>query len=406
MSFSSGPNTVNDSVVFAFDIGDTTNSYKGQPITNQQTVLGTSGFGPSADNGVSYPINGTGTFVRLGYGQTFGGYTIQPSDVVYRYDLGSNGCHYHGFDTAIPGGTYATFTFDYLVANATNYPSTNFLANFEIAFGGGAGAPNSLQNVWQTVSFTGGPTGGASTLRSLLYPGGCGGRLADSGYILYKNPQVTYTPYSVPFTQGTRSTTQGLLDISGKGNTIDLVNMTYGANNAISFDGTDDYNGAGNLGNINDFTVEIVFKSDSVTNYRNPIDCNWLVYSPSYSNIGPRLEQNSSGNLSWVVGDSVGNYTGVNVVSSGLNGALYHYASITRVGSYFVAYYNGAQSGTAVFNNWYGAFSNLNIGRGFSTSSERWFIGKIPIVKVYNRALTPNEIQNNYLQYKTRFNLS
>jgi len=87
--------------VFAYDTGDTVNSWKGQPITNQQTVLGTSGFGAAADNNVTYPVNGTGTFVRLGYGQTFGGYTIQPSDVVYRYDLGSNGCHYHGFDTAI-----------------------------------------------------------------------------------------------------------------------------------------------------------------------------------------------------------------------------------------------------------------------------------------------------------------
>ncbi len=203
--------------VFAYDTGDTVNSWKGQPITNQQTVLGTSGFGAAADNNVTYPVNGTGTFVRLGYGQTFGGYTIQPSDVVYRYDLGSNGCHYHGFDTAIPGGTYATFTFDYLVANATNYPSTNLLANFETAFGGSASAPNSLQNVWQTISFTGGPTGGSSTLRALLYPGGCGGRLADSGYILYKNPQVTYTSYAVPFVQGTRSTTQGL---AGVGPTI------------------------------------------------------------------------------------------------------------------------------------------------------------------------------------------
>ena len=182
--------------------------------------------------------------------------------------------------------------------------------------------------------------------------------------------------------------------------------MSYGANNAISFNGTNSYTGVGNLGNINDFTIEIVFKSDSVANYRNPMDCNWLVYSPGYSNIGPRLEQNSSGNLGWVVGDSVGNYTGVNVVSSGLNGALYHYAAITRTSSYFTAYYNGSQSGTAVFNNWYGAFSNLNIGRGFSTSSERWFIGKIPIVKIYNRVLGASEIANNYLDYKTRFNLS
>ena len=183
------------------------------------------------------------------------------------------------------------------------------------------------------------------------------------------------------------------------------LSVTPKALGSPTFDGTDDHIGVGNLGNINDFTVEIVFKSDSVANYRNPMDCNWLVYGPSYSNIGPRLEQNSSGNLSWVVGDSNGNYTGVTVVSSGLNGALYHYAALTRSSSYFTAYYNGSQSSTAVFNNWYGAMSNLNIGRGFSTSSERWFIGNIPIVKIYNTVLGATEIASNYADYKTRFNL-
>ena len=67
--------------------------------------------------------------------------------------------------------------------------------------------------------------------------------------------------------------------------------------------------------------------------------------------------------------------------------------------------YNGSQSSTAVFNNWYGAMSNLNIGRGFSTSSERWFIGNIPIVKIYNTVLGATEISNNYKAYKSRFNL-
>ena len=39
-----------------------------------------------------------------------------------------------------------------------------------------------------------------------------------------------------------------------------------------------------------------------------------------------------------------------------------------------------------------GAASNLN--------------GEIPVAKIYNRALTAQEIKQNYQQYKTRFNLS
>jgi antitoxin component YwqK of YwqJK toxin-antitoxin module len=34
------------------------------------------------------------------------------------------------------------------------------------------------------------------------------------------------------------------------------------------------------------------------------------------------------------------------------------------------------------------------------------FSGEIPIVKLYNTALSVNEVKQNYNQYKTRFNLS
>jgi hypothetical protein len=110
--------------VFMYDTADTVNSYKGEPTTNYFLAQGTSGPGSASDNNVTFPINGTGTFVRLGYGQTFGGYTIQPGDVVYKYDLGSNGCHYHGMVASIPTGTYATFTFDYYVSPSTTIEST------------------------------------------------------------------------------------------------------------------------------------------------------------------------------------------------------------------------------------------------------------------------------------------
>lgn len=218
------------------------------------------------------------------------------------------------------------------------------------------------------------------------------------------NIQVEQKSHPTPFVAGSRSTTTALLDATGN-RTIDLPVMSYDNTGMFQFDGTDDYGSVGNLGSISDFTVEIVFKSDSVSSYRNPIDCNWLVYSGSYSNIGPRLEQNSSGNLVWIVGDLSGSYTGIPVVSSGLSGTPYHYTAITRTGSTFKTYYNGALVSTASFSNWYGAFSNLVFGKGFSTSSERWFIGKIPIVKIYNRVLSDNEVSQNFNAYKKRFNL-
>jgi hypothetical protein len=176
---------------------------------------------------------------------------------------------------------------------------------------------------------------------------------------------------------------------------------------SIYFSGSPDFVSVGNVGSFSTFTVEIWFKSDSVSNYRNPIDCNWLVFNggaSGYSNIGPRLEQDSNGTLGWVVGDAAGNYNGVNVVPSGLSSSGIHCAVITKTGaSSFLSYYNGTNASSLTFANWTGTMGNVNIGRGFSTSGERWFNGGVSIVRIYNRALTATEILQNYNNGRSRF---
>ena len=81
-------------------------SYDGGPTTNYFKI--TEG---------SFEVNGTGTFSRIRSG-SFGGYIIKPTDVVYKYDLGGIGCHYHGnsVPTASIGiGVTILFTFDYFI---------------------------------------------------------------------------------------------------------------------------------------------------------------------------------------------------------------------------------------------------------------------------------------------------
>ena len=203
----------------------------------------------------------------------------------------------------------------------------------------------------------------------------------------------------------------GLSDLSGNrnfGTTAGSPIYNSANGGSLVFEGSDEYVDVGNLGSgFSNFTVEIWFKSDSVTNYRNPIDCNFLIEFPgSYSNLGPRLEQNSSGNLAWVVGSGSNVYTGIDVVSSGLDGSKYHYAAITKSSStLFTTYYNGSAVTSTNFSNWTGSMLNVNIGRGFSLSGERWFIGKIPSVKIYNRALTAAEISQNYNALRGRYGL-
>ena len=226
--------------------------------------------------------------------------------------------------------------------------------------------------------------------------------------------QVEQKSYVTSFVAGTRGTTVatggGWADLSANGNNGELLNgVRENSNNlgSLVFDGVDDHVIVGSLGSqFTNFTVEIWFKSDSVTNYRNPIDCNWLVENGSYSNLGPRLEQNSAGNLNWIVGSGSDVYSFVTLVPSGLSSIPYHHAVITKTSSTnFNGYYNGNYTSSLSFSGWAGSMLNVNIGRGFSPSGERWFIGKIPSVKIYNRALSAAEIQQNFNATKSRYGL-
>ena len=411
MSISSPIKIATDNLVFHYDAGSK-RSYVGAPTSN---VFYTPT--PDSSGTATFNVQGAGTFTRILSGN-YGGYDIQATDVVYKFDFSANNyCWYHGNDYNIPSGYSVTFAFDYYVSpNAVGYPNVNFLANIENG-GNGLGASitdptPSTVGVWKRAVMTpGGTSNGSGFSRFLLYPGACPGYLATSGYILYKNPQAEMRAFSTSYiptgasSTGSRSVTSSLFDFTGNYN-IDLTSAGYDSSGGLLYSGAQNLS-VGDMGSqFQNFTVDIWFKSNAVENYRNPIDCNWLQYNGSYSNIGPRLEQNSSGNLVWVVGDISSNYQNLTVVSSGLDSSKYHNAVITKDGTSLKTYYNGnlVTSTTATYTH-PGYFRSVQIGRGFSTSSERWFSGTIPICRIYNRALTASELSLNYNASKGRFGL-
>lgn len=205
MGLAHSPSVVTNGLVFYYDMNNKKKSYAGEPTTNQFAIPT-----PDGNGNVSFAVNGTGTFQRV-FSGTFGNYDIKPTDIVYRYDLGTNGCHYHGNDVTITSGLYPTFTFDYYLSPDVSSFGDTFMANFEnlgSGVSGSAALPNLQKGVWQTIQINGNAATSTSGLRMLLYPGGCsGGRLAATGYILMKNPQVTFSSTSgkvLPFVAGTR----------------------------------------------------------------------------------------------------------------------------------------------------------------------------------------------------------
>ena len=74
---------------------------------------------------------------------------------------------------------------------------------------------------------------------------------------------------------------------------------------------------------------------------------------------------------------------------------------ITHAGTSAIMYKNGIQAATATMGNldWTNA-NNLLIG--YRAASEYWK-GNIALMKIYDRALSPKEVQQNYIAHKARF---
>jgi hypothetical protein len=215
-------------------------------------------------------------------------------------------------------------------------------------------------------------------------------------------------------------------DLSGNNNSGSLVNgPTYNSANggSIVFDGVDDYasinNTVGNFG-TSDFTINFFFKTTepifpstfmAKSIGDNPTsDYGWLVNNGSDgTNLGFAIASVSG---SW---SAAGSYS-IQTSGANIRNGLWQMATIVgnRTQSNVFIYLNAiAQSlktyvGAASFTT-VGNISNtrtLCIASESDVSISPYPIdANISIVQIYNRALTPTEVQQNYNALKSRFNL-
>lgn len=214
-------------------------------------------------------------------------------------------------------------------------------------------------------------------------------------------------------------------DLSGLGNNGTLTNgPTFSSANggSIVFDGVNDYvtSSFGSLsGSFDEFTVIVWFYPTSIASFRNVIDCNYE-YNASTGNIGPRLEIETNGTLTWYFSNDVSDSGSYNyhiaatgsVASSSFGPILantWHCAALTYSGSTSNAYYNGVISSntmqsTGSSTGFIGTMNSVNIGRGNHLNSITGsFVGRVPIVQIYNKQLSASEIFQNFDSTKSRF---
>ena len=205
--------------------------------------------------------------------------------------------------------------------------------------------------------------------------------------------------HATTFTLTERTATDSLIDITGN-NTIDLTNVSFDSNAQMTFDGTDDYAEAPDS-NVLDITSEVSFEfvvnADAIQSNPYPRLLDKSIYLVHLSQTAPfSIAQNitTSDGLRQV---SVGSAVPANTLS---------HIITTYNGTVGKIYVNGSLVAT---NSWDTFLpcnvngSTLKIGGDGGTG--RPLNGELPVVKIYNRALTASEIKANFNAIKGRFNI-
>jgi hypothetical protein len=254
---------------------------------------------------------------------------------------------------------------------------------------------------WQTASYT--ITTPANTDRVLWFMQDGDDYTTYNHTFELKGVQVEQKSHFTPFTSGTRSNTQALLDLS-KRSVMTVANASFDSNAMLNFDGTNDY-----------------IQLTTFTQPTNYITCEaWInpqdAVTPGTIRGGVISSTNSMylGLFDSYDGTTFGSHWAVQTSTGArpynINGSIprnqYTHIVGTYNGSVSRMYINGVEiwnaslTGTIPSATYY-----IGTYGGTIVDDTHNFNGYIPVAKIYNRALTAEEVYQNYNASKRRFGL-
>jgi hypothetical protein len=230
-----------------------------------------------------------------------------------------------------------------------------------------------------------------------------------------KNPQLEAKGHASNYVDGTRSDTAGLIDLK-RTKTLDLGDVGFTSGQELDFDGSDDKIELGNHLNTigSEATFDMVFKSYS-TNDSFKVMIGWGHGTSNYSHIsiGNLTSGYNDESLHVVLNSNFEMY--VREGHTKYKDNEYHHLSVTLGTNNYSIWIDGVEktftfaqgSQTSHFPQIVGYNSNITarVGQRIYTSSIGPFEGEIPVMKVYKRILTDEEIKQNYKAYKNRFGI-
>lgn len=224
-------------------------------------------------------------------------------------------------------------------------------------------------------------------------------------YFYYKDLQIEQQPVTTPYVNGTRSDTASLIDLK-KTSSIDVGNVNFDSTGQPEFDGSDAYINvpySSVLDTPIGATYEMVFYP---TGHGEMLSRGISDSGTSPDN--PRIYWGTNGSIyfDWSI---QGQDTYVVTSAADCPANQYSYIACTALpGQQLRVYVNGVEATyTTNVQTLPTPIPNTNhpIVIGGVSWVPRYFAGKIPVVKLYNKALTATEIKQNYNAYKNRFNI-
>jgi hypothetical protein len=381
-----GPGVITKDLVFGYDSGygvadnDTaTRFYAGKPITN---YLSSGASNYNVVQGAAWS-GATPTFT-LGtseFGTPIGTYTVASTSYMYSYDQVLDD------DLSTLSGQAITFSIYLRRSGGSNIGTVGIRVYDDIS--GYTTVYAAATSEFQRFTLT--KTLGANPTRIFVMIDNTNGGVID-----FHSPQLEKGTVS-PFVDGTRSDTTSLIDLK-RTNSIDVSDMSFTSTGQPEFDGTDDLIGTGISTAFTDFSCVVVFKQSVNTAWGRLVDKQYGsgFFMSSYFATGG----------SGYVGAGIIEPSSPHGQSLQYDNTKYNYFVVTRSGTTHTIYLNGSSnyasktgSGAALNS------SEIHVGAWYDNTSTQRFTGSIPVVKIYDRALTAEEVQQDFGSYKNRFNI-
>ena len=388
-----GPHLIKDNLVFGYDTGygvadsnTSTRFYPGRPTTNILSNTVDFNNWTSARNSGSYPTVTANTSANP-LGKSYGGM----ADKVYIPEDGT----YPRIQQYFTPSSTNTHTFSVWIRSLSG-DCDCFLGAFRNSPWSLPG--HSVKNItseWQRFTFSWTPP---DTTTHVIYMGSHDTAAQKGNTLEFWGAQMENNSNSTPYTPGSRSSTQSLIDLK-KTTNIDVSNVSFDSTGQPTFDGSNDYinipSSFRSYFTSAPVAVELVLKKSSAD------QAAMVVFDVDIT------RWNLNYNLYTANQWAFDFYDGTeHVISAGnYDNEYVHFVLQQLSNGTMEIYANGILKGTITSSgNLAPNSSGPRIGSR-SNGDSRYFKGELPVFKIFSKSLTVDEIKQNFNAYKNRFGI-